>query len=221
MSFVIAQANTQFTSPSAPFILTDFTLTSNSSGLLSTLLAPHGPNMMGHQNQSTHLLHNATKTEMKWHWKSVLRNLETCWEPHPGMNALRVNCIHSFKRPWMISNKQKGWVEWLSNYLKASIVNCSSVCGSLLTSKMTTQEKTIASTSQLNELHCCSSQHSVHKSLSTIHSHWHHLNFNFVWSCFSLLSLLLMDPGHQNQSTLLLHIATKDTNKVALEISCF
>jgi hypothetical protein len=33
--------------------------------------------------------------------------------------------------------------------------------------------------------------------------------------------LLLMDPGHQNQSTLLLHIATKDTNKVALEISCF
>jgi hypothetical protein len=61
MSFVIAQANTQFTSPSAAFILTDFTLTSNSSGLLSTLLAPHGPNMMGHQNQSTHLLHTTTK----------------------------------------------------------------------------------------------------------------------------------------------------------------
>jgi hypothetical protein len=50
-------------------------------------------------------------------------------------------------------NKQKewlggGWLGWLLNYLKACIVNCSSVCGSLLASKMTIQEETIASTSQ-------------------------------------------------------------------------
>jgi hypothetical protein len=44
MSFIIAQAKTQFASPSALFILSDVTLTSALSALLSTFFAPHGPN---------------------------------------------------------------------------------------------------------------------------------------------------------------------------------
>jgi hypothetical protein len=137
--------------------------------------------MVGHRNQSTCLLHTATKDTNKVALEISSKEPRD-WEPHPWKNALRLDCIHSLERPWMISNKQKGWVEWLLNYLKVCIVNCSSVWVSLLASKMTTQEETIASTSQLNELCHCSSQHSVHKSLSTIHSHWFHLNFKFIWS---------------------------------------
>jgi hypothetical protein len=82
MIFIIAQADTQFASPSALFILTDVTSTSFLSDLLSTLLAPHGPNTMGHQNQSTPLVHTATQ-DMNKVALEISSKEPRDWAPHP------------------------------------------------------------------------------------------------------------------------------------------
>jgi hypothetical protein len=65
MSFIIAQANTQFASSLAPFILIDITSTSTSSGLLSTLLAPHGPNTAQSREYATCLNQNILQKEIE------------------------------------------------------------------------------------------------------------------------------------------------------------
>jgi hypothetical protein len=64
----------------------------------------------GRWNQSTHLLHTAAKDTNKVSLEISSKEPRDC-ELHPWMNAPRLDCIHSLERPWMISNKQKGWVD--------------------------------------------------------------------------------------------------------------
>jgi hypothetical protein len=51
----------------------------------------------------------------------IIQTFLLTW-PHTWMNALRLDCIHSLERPWMISNKQKGWVGWLLKLSKGQDV---------------------------------------------------------------------------------------------------
>jgi hypothetical protein len=37
------------------------------------------------------------KTQTKWHWKSVASKEPRDQEPHPWINALRLDCIHSLE----------------------------------------------------------------------------------------------------------------------------
>jgi hypothetical protein len=96
MSFIIAQADTQFASSSAPFILIDITSTSTSSGLLSTLLAPHGPNTAQSREYAT-LFKPKYITE---------RDREKCFLQQQRQQARHlakeyvVGCTHFSPQPW-------------------------------------------------------------------------------------------------------------------------